>query len=183
MSATQESLWHCNCWFTSSILILYSPVLHFSDPSFCPFLTSEILLLGLQELTNKISVKFLYSQHLPWTEVFKLLLSLSSPVRTVLPSPETLSNVGIPSCICLITSTGGWVVTFLLLLFPDHSSSSCLKTLRCDYQAVWLYILVLIFVGVISQPLNHSLPWILKDVGSLLLLSWLAILVAYRLSF
>lgn len=151
MSATQESLWHCYYWFTSCILILYSSDLHFSDPCSCPFLTSEILLLGLQELTNKISVKFLYSQHLPWTKVFTLLLSLSSPVRTVLLSPEALSNIDVPSCICLITSTGGWVVTFLLLLFPDLSSLSCLKTLRFDYQAVWLYM---------SQPLNHSLPWI-----------------------
>ena len=117
MSATQESLWHWCSWFTSCILILYSSVLHFSDPSFCSFLTSEILPLGLQELTNKVSIKFLYVFSTSFlTKVLKLLLSLSSPITTVLLSPEALSNVDVPFYIYFITSTGVVVTGSYLLV-------------------------------------------------------------------
>lgn len=47
---------------------------------FYPFLTFETLPLSLQELTNKTSIKLLYSQHLPQTKVYKILLmSLAHP--------------------------------------------------------------------------------------------------------
>lgn len=73
---------------------------------------------------------------------------------------------------------------FSVLPFPDHSPLPFLKTLRFDYQAIWLYFPPLTFVGVISQHLYHCLEF-LKDFGSLVtvtqltMLSWFLVILVF----
>lgn len=90
-----------------------------------------------------------------------------------------------PYCLYLITRTGGVVgdlqvpCCFFQIIFLYLP----LKSLRFEYQAIWLYLLALTFVGVISQYLYHCLEF-LENFGFLvtvtqLLCSWFLVVSVF----